>query len=148
MWRRENSDRYCYFRPPFRKLLCATAFCWGQMLVVLLNAILEGTWLISRQAFRFPAPVQASNISLISQLDVVTIATSTELKAECVRWGLSLQDQGTISEHNEMAVLKLFIGVTKKRPLVNGDYEGLWETLFLLDDTRGWSFRMALLFVQ
>jgi len=47
-----------------------------------------------------------------------------------------------------MTVLKIFRGVKKNpRSLLKEDSQGLWETLFLLDDTHRCSFRMALLFV-
>lgn len=90
---RRNLFSYCYFRPTFRIVLCAVAFCGGQMLIVLLNVILEGSCLRSRQAFRFPTPVWASitwfNGKLNTWLAVVTIQTSAELSLQSV-----LMDQG------------------------------------------------------
>lgn len=135
-WWRETSDSYCHFRPAFRKVLCAVAFCRGQMLVVLPNVILGGFWLRSRQAFRFPTPVWASNTwfngKLNTWLDVVTIWTSTGFNLWCVQMGFELVG----SRH------KLFRGAMKKRPLVKWDCQGPWETLLSwiihMDVHSGW----------
>lgn len=135
-WWREISDSYCYFRPTFRKVLCAVDFCGGQMLIVLLNATLEGSWLRSRQAFRFPTPVWASstwfNGKLNSWLDVVTIQTSTELNLPCVGKGFEASTFQRCCEKEALGKLRLSwtVGNTS-----------------VLDDVHGCSFRMTLLFL-
>lgn len=94
------------------------------MLIVLLNVIVEGSCLRSRQAFRFPTPVWASNTwfngKLNTWLDVVTIQTLTVLNLQCVPMGFKL----IRSRHH------LFKGVMKKRPLVNWDYQGLFKHFY------------------